>query len=152
MKLERCALLAEIVSGIAIVLTLVILVFEVRSNTDAVRAQTIGAQRIAENERRNRIIVNSGGIADLVRKGANREPLSEAEELRLVVYYNDTLRNFEWQYTEARASRLPFDRLDTQSWRAIWTAEPGLSGAFENRRATLDPGFVAFFETNVTTK
>lgn len=40
MKLERYALIAEIVSGFAIVATLVVLVFELRSNTAAIRAAT----------------------------------------------------------------------------------------------------------------
>ena len=103
MKLEKWALIAQIASGFAIIVTLVILIFEVRGNTDAVSAQTISAQRIAENERRNRIIVNSGGITDLVRKGANSELVSETEQYRLNIYYIDTLVNFEWQFSEVQA-------------------------------------------------
>ncbi len=41
MKLEKWALIAEIVSGVAIVVTLVILIFEVRGNTSAVQIATI---------------------------------------------------------------------------------------------------------------
>ena len=40
MKLEKYALIAEIVSGVAIVVTLVILIFEIRGNTGAIRDQT----------------------------------------------------------------------------------------------------------------
>ena len=40
MKLEKWALIAEIISGIAIVITLILLVFEVRQNTSAVLAST----------------------------------------------------------------------------------------------------------------
>jgi len=39
-KLEKYALIAEIVGGFAIVLTLVILLLEVRGNTEAVQAAT----------------------------------------------------------------------------------------------------------------
>jgi hypothetical protein len=149
MKLEKWALLAEIVSGVAIVITLVILILEVRGNTDAVRVQTISAQRIAENERRDRVILNMGGIADLVRKGADSEQLSSTEGFRLNVYYIDTLLNFEWQFTEAQAGRLPLGRLDLQTWRAIWETEQIMRSVFENRRPSLDPAFVEFFERNV---
>ena len=38
MKLERCALVAEIVGSIAVVVTLAILILEVRENTDESRA------------------------------------------------------------------------------------------------------------------
>ena len=40
MKLEKWGLMAEIVGGLAIVVTLVILIAELRSNTDAIRSQT----------------------------------------------------------------------------------------------------------------
>jgi hypothetical protein len=38
MKLEKWALIAEVVSGVAIVVTLAILIFQIRQNTDAIRA------------------------------------------------------------------------------------------------------------------
>jgi len=43
MKLEKWALIAEIGSGVAIVVTLIVLIIETRANTDAIRAQTAGA-------------------------------------------------------------------------------------------------------------
>jgi hypothetical protein len=43
MNLEKCAHIAEIVSGTAIVVTLVILIAQVRDNTEAVRSQTAQA-------------------------------------------------------------------------------------------------------------
>jgi hypothetical protein len=42
-KLEKWALIAEIGSGVAIVVTLIVLIVETRANTDAIRAQTAGA-------------------------------------------------------------------------------------------------------------
>lgn len=41
MKLEKWALIAEIVSGFAIVLTLIVLIVETRGNTDELRAATL---------------------------------------------------------------------------------------------------------------
>ncbi len=40
MKLEKSVLIAEIIGGVAIVVTLIVLVVELRGNTDAIRAQT----------------------------------------------------------------------------------------------------------------
>ena len=40
MKLEKWALIAEVVGGVAIVVSLVVLIFEVRGNTEAVSAAT----------------------------------------------------------------------------------------------------------------
>ncbi len=41
MKLEKYALIAEIIGGFAIVVTLIILVFEMRGNTEEIRAATL---------------------------------------------------------------------------------------------------------------
>ncbi len=43
MKLEKSALIAEIVGGLAIVVTLVFLIMEVRGNSEAIRAHTAQA-------------------------------------------------------------------------------------------------------------
>ena len=43
MKLEKWALIAEIVGGVAIVVTLIALIVELRGNTGAIRAQTAQA-------------------------------------------------------------------------------------------------------------
>lgn len=43
MKLEKWALTAEVVGGVAIVVTLIVLIVETRANTDAIRAQTAEA-------------------------------------------------------------------------------------------------------------
>ncbi len=43
MKLEKYGVIAEIISSVAIIVTLVILVTEVRGNTEAIRAQTAQA-------------------------------------------------------------------------------------------------------------
>jgi len=40
MKLKECALLAEVMSAIAVVVTLIFLLFEVRANSDLIRAST----------------------------------------------------------------------------------------------------------------
>ncbi len=65
MKLEKWALIAEVVGGLAVVATLIVLIAEIRSNTEAISAQTILAQYNVERERRNRSISNSGGILDV---------------------------------------------------------------------------------------
>ena len=57
MKLKDWASIAEIAGSLAIIFTLIILIAEVRGNTNAVQAQTISTQRVAENQRRDRVIL-----------------------------------------------------------------------------------------------
>jgi len=149
MKLEKWASIAEIAGGFAIIVTLIILIVEVRGNTDAIRAQTISTQRVAENQRRERVIVNDGDLAELILKGEDWDRLNDVERFRLNVYYNDLLNNFEWQFGEVDAGRLPVERLNSQLWRVIWEGEPGLSIVYGNAKSALDPAFVEYWEANI---
>jgi len=145
MRLEKIALLAEIVGGIAIVISLAILSAEVRSNTDAIRAQTISSQRIADSERRGRIISDDGGISDLIIRARDVGDLTVTETFRVDIYYLDMIRNWEWQFGEADAGRLPYDRLDTRAWRIMWVGQPKLRDQFASWESDLDPNFVEYF-------
>jgi len=148
-KLSDWASIADIVSGAAIVITLIILIVEVRGTTNAIQAQTISAQRDAESQRRSRVIENRGGITELILKGQAGESLGALEEFQLLIYYNDALDNFEWQFGEVIAGRLPENQISTQNWRAIWSGEPGMVDAFERSKSERDPAFVEFWEQNV---
>ena len=150
MKLEKWALIAEIVGGLAIVVTLIVLIAEVRGNTGAVRAQTSYALYLQERERRNRLIENTGGILEIRIRARAGESLSEIEEQQYGIYSNDLLDHFQWQYREVQAGRLSEDFIDTRVWSVVWWSNaPGLPGAYDVRKLTLDPGFVEFLERSV---
>ncbi len=146
MKLEKWALVAEIMGSLAVVVTLIILIVEVRGNTAAIREQTIDAQRYAENERRTRIIANVGGLTDLIMKHRTGESLTATEDFRVRLHYNDVLDNFEWQFRKVRASGLSIEQLNAQVWRNMMVNERGLAESFERSKSERDPEFVRFLE------
>ena len=92
MKLEKWALGAEILGGIAIVVTLIVLIIEVRGNTSAIQAQTINTLVANERERRGWLFLDEGGISELVFRNRTGEPLSEFETWRLGRYTNSNRR------------------------------------------------------------
>ena len=151
MKLEKYALTAEIISGFAIVVTLIILIFEVRGNTDALRAQTINAQYENELQRRDTVVRNDGGIADIIVKSFGEEDLTGVERFRLARYYTNLLESFEWQFGEVQAGRLPEDRLNVSNWRGMWS-QPGLVQRFEASKRNRNPAFVEYWEENVVNR
>lgn len=81
-------------------------------------------------------------------KSINQEELTPAEDYRLLIYYNNMLENFEWQFREVQAGRLPEDRLNVSNWRGVWN-QPRLVQRFERSKANRDPAFVAYWEENV---
>ena len=146
MKLEKWALIAEIVGSFAVVVTLVLLIVEVRGTTNAIQEQTIDAQRYAEYERRRRLIENTGGITDLIVRSWDDEPLTRTENFRLSMHYNDALDNFEWQFGKVQAGSLPIQQLNTAVLRSMLLTEPGMARVFERTKLDRDPAFVSFVE------
>jgi len=112
MKLERLALVAEIVSGIAIVVTLIVLVIEVRDNTNAVRAET--RQSIAERvERITMTVATDDELAELVTAAANGES-DLFYDLRVRAFVTAILRNSEEAYLQVQEGRLETDYFDAR--------------------------------------
>jgi len=84
LKLERWASIAEIVSGIAVVVTLVFLVLGIRENTEATRASTYGRSMAGMIEFRQTII-NDPEIARIFNTfiDYNTTELDDVESTRL---------------------------------------------------------------------
>ena len=85
-KLQDFALIAEIVAGIAIVVTLAFLVVEMRSNTDAIRAQTYDGLMEQLNDWRA-ITATDDELADYVRKSRSEGWSSLTEMEQRQVWY-----------------------------------------------------------------
>ena len=151
MKVESYALTAEIIGAVAIVVTLVILIVELRGNTDAVRAQTINAAYQAEWQRRDTVVSNDGGIAEIIVKSMSGEELTRVERFRLARYYTNLLDTFEYQFGEMQAGRLPADLLNVSNWRGMWS-QPGLVQGFQRSRGARNPAFVEYWEENVVNR
>jgi len=78
MKLERWALIAEIVSGLAIVTTLIVLIVETQANTEAI--QISNRQSLAERGEQYMLArLTSPELATIVEKRSRGEALSVAE-------------------------------------------------------------------------
>ena len=111
MKLEKAALVAEIISGVAIVVTLIVLVIEVRDNTDAMRAAT--RESLAERvERITMQVATDADFSEILARGtafASTEPLGEltlAETVQLRAFISALLRNSEEAYFQMMEGRL----------------------------------------------
>ena len=148
MKLKKWALIAEIVGGAAIVISLIVLIVEIRGNTDAIQAQAEAARLESDRARRYPLIANEGGLAKLILKKNNGEELSDLERFQVARYYSDIFDTFHWQFREAQAGRLPKDQLPVGKWRRFWN-QPGLVEQFEREKAIMDPDWAEFWEDNV---
>lgn len=148
LKLDQWAKIAEIVSGLAIVVSLAILVLEVRSNTEAVEAQTLFNIVSVERDQTARIIENVGGLVEIMSKVGEGETLSEIEDHRYRLYLRDRLDIWEWKYFEADQGRLDLEILDPDVWAQVWSDSPGMTEVFESMQDGRNPDWIAFIERN----
>jgi len=111
-KLERLALVAEIISSIAIVVTLIVLVIEVRDNTSAVRAET--RQSIAARvERITMTVATDDELADLI-EASEAGNLAAVDDLRFAAFITAVLTNAEEAYLQVQDGRLEEEYFDAR--------------------------------------
>lgn len=141
MNLERGALIAEIVSGFAIVVTLVILLFEVRGNTEAVQAATY--RDVVESI--STIIQERGADADVARvyyAGAAGDELSELDKNRFEALVIANMRRFENAFYQYEIGGI-----EPAQWAGVQTAlsavvrPPGIRAWWEENHQLYSEGF-----------
>ena len=93
MKLNELTQIAEVISGIAVVITLVLLIFEIRDNTEATISantqETLRASRDAALE-----LATTPALASIIEKGRTNQELTPEESLRLASWVRAMLRNY----------------------------------------------------------
>jgi len=99
MKLEKWALIAEIIGGIAVVVTLVFLVVGIRDNTSITRAAVYGGLVDSINELESRRL-GDAEVTRLWRTFRERQTngISEVERNQLGLYVQIMARNLEKAY------------------------------------------------------
>jgi hypothetical protein len=141
-NLEKFASIAEIVGGIAVIVTLVLVVLEIRANTDATRA--LSRQSIAARAEELLLQETRPELAVVIIKARNGELLEGVERSMYSGYFNARLRNAEeaflqyrdgqlseeyWLTRSSAAARTLRDPLAQEIWRAalrdtgLYTAE-----------------------------
>ena len=147
MKLKQYALIAEIISGVAIVVSLVFLIVEIRSATNAI--QSSNRQSIAE--RWEAITLERAGNLELTRilaKVGEESELTREENLMFRSYLGAIRTNLEevfllyrdgdldQEYFEARSSGelgpLFFGNTAAQEAFSVWKSVDLMTDAFES--------------------
>ena len=118
MKLEKWALMAEITGAVAIVVTLVILIFEVRGNTGEVRAATLSSIA-GRTQEVNLLKVRSLQFAEVMARLDAGDELSPAESAQVIDYLLAVLKVAEESFISNRDGRLDEDVWLTRGTAAL---------------------------------
>lgn len=145
MKLEKWALVAEVVGGFSIVITLIFLLFEVRANTEA----TLATNRQSLASRAEAFLLaqaTSPAIAHLHTRARRNEELADEEVYQYAGYLGGFLRlaeegylqyldgNLDVDYWRTRARNTVDSRLNSRVARELWyswTEQGWFTPAFE---------------------
>jgi hypothetical protein len=148
MTLEQWAFVAQIVSAVAVIASLIFVGFQLRKATSAIRASSSQAHSGLYTDLVQSIIDN----ADFARSWSigltNPEALDEAEWVRFVAYASALFRLYE-------SSRVQWlnGRLDEEHWHTIERQAadfghlPGLQASWKLRGHWFSPEFRAWFES-----
>jgi len=141
-KLQRWSLIAEIVGGIAVVLSIVYLAVEVQRNTNAIQSQTQQGllELVAED---NMVVATNAELADLyVRAQKNLAGLTEVERERykrlvshafniweqaFLTYTNGTMEEQTWLGWNRGYRFLVCNESSNQIWKEIEEGYPEFS-------------------------
>ena len=151
MKLERFALIAEIVGSVAIVVTLIVLIVEMRENTDEIRATTL-ADIAARTQALPLAAATNPEQALLwikIRSGEGLSPSDFAQAHQMLIV---TLKLAEESFIAHRDERLDDEVWQTRAAIAlIYLERQDLRNAWEDIRkmGVYIPGFVGYIDTAI---
>ncbi len=113
MKLERWALIAEIVGSFAVVVTLVFLLVEVRENTEETRAAN---RHTVFTDLREQLLVRaqSPSLAAVIESASSGMELTPAQQSQYIGYLFAVIKSVEEAYFQYAEGRLDKEYLDTR--------------------------------------
>ena len=142
MKLEKWALIAEIVGAVAIVVTLVFVGLELNRNTNSIRASTYQSMINLSNDRITTVVESRELTALLLRDPSE---LDEVDLRRLDLWERSTFRMYENAFVQFTSGVIGEN--EWIGYRYLMCGDT-LSDAWNERhRYSLSPPFVDFIES-----
>jgi hypothetical protein len=110
MKLEKFSSLLEAVSSVAVVVTLIILIVEIRQNTEALDAQSRQSVLLAAQTELLKSVDHPEMIAALSRPG----PLTAEENIQIDAYFTAAMRSREFSWLQFRSGLIDEGQWQTE--------------------------------------
>lgn len=140
MNLQKWALVAEIVGGLAVICTLLLLIFEIRGNTEELRAAS-QANIAARTQALPIALMTNPQWADVYRRWITGQDLTPTERTQVFGHLITVLKLAEESYFAYRDGRLEEEIWQTRAElalsaltddhnRGIWKTQASVSGNF----------------------
>ena len=152
MTLETLANLGEFISGVAVVLSLVYLAFQVRQNTQSLRTENYAraVDRVATMQAR---LSADPGLAAVFGRGlVDTGALTLEQRIQFTWAFYEMFGAFEFMYHQSQAGALQAEVWErwsaTLSW---WISLPGVQSWWRAKPTPFSSSFSAFVETRLST-
>jgi hypothetical protein len=148
MSLSDLAALGSFVSGIAVMVSLVFLGFQMRQNTKAVKASTSQAHSATYMETLAPL-VNNAEMANVWRRGLDDfSSLSPDEEVRFLAFASSLFRYYDASRVQWRHGQLDNEHWHTITQQVVSLAHrPGIMAWWKLRRSWHSPDFQHWIES-----
>ena len=148
MTLDQLASIGEIIGGIGVVLSLVYLAIQIRTNTDAERTSTYQLI-VSDFGAMNNTMASTPELSHLfVQAMENYHPLSSDEKARISQLFFQCFRYFENMFYQHKKGYL--DEEVWTGWKRLmltYYSRPGFQTWWEHRRDVYSETFAIFLET-----
>jgi len=150
MKLERLSATAELVSSVAIVVTLVYLTMEVRQNTEAQHAQS--RQSILSSSQAELFVLMDH--PDVLRGLFGEDSLTDEQSIRIDAWLSGVLRAREFSWLQYRRGIMDESQWSTELAVTLSVMSPGRSRLWWDRagRTYVGPEFAQFLDDLLATE
>ena len=150
MTLETLANVGEFVSGIAVVISLVYLAFQVRQNTQSQRTENYARALDRVSTMQARLSVDRD-MAELFGTGVlNTRVLKPGQRIQFAWAFYEMFGAFEFMYHQSQAGALPDEVWErwsaTLSW---WISFPGVRAWWRAKPTPFSSSFSAFVEARL---
>ena len=157
-NLQRWALVAEIVGGIAVVLSLVFVGFQIKQSSEETAMNTRALQAtayqnlIAQIESMNTLIIQDPEFADLFNRMLNREsPTNSVERQRIITFVTLSIRHGDLAFKQYQNELIDKESLDSVLTPLIvflQLMEPA-KPRWEQMRPTLNRDYVRYVDEQI---
>ena len=137
-----------ILANLGVIAGIVFLAIEIRQNSELMVAATRDAQNQRILNYAEQVYVVAG-LAEIIVKVNNGEPLTEVEALKLYNRQVRIIRGFEIQYMEHMRGTAEFGRNWDTHFNEGMFRNPPLIDTWDEIKPFLDPSFVQHVEENV---
>lgn len=147
MALQDLANLAELFSGIAVVISLVYLAIQVRQNTASIRTENF-ARALDRVSAMQSLLFGNGNLARLQATGVvDTSALTREERLQLTWWLTEAFGAFEFMFHQAQSGALPDEVWERWSATAAWWISfPGVQAWWQARPTPFSRSFTAFVD------